>query len=448
MGSAANDFEFCKCQTGESVLHSSGRVLTGDHVRFTWRLYVLVYLSLLLLGITYVSIVGMRIAPDTGGYSEWADMLIQCRFNYLSYLSNVSFVVPPILYIGWVTVVALFKVALLSQWTMGLIVLNIFLFASIGTTLVFIVASLSHSKISALIAWLMYAASFELLIWTSYVLSDISALALTFSPFLIYVLYLNKRSHHLIWFFGILAIVTLAFFYRPTNLPLIATFAICAIITIQTKAITPGQTQAKYSRFLFLFITIGIILGFFLASVLAQRPDLWPFDFARSEIDFISQYYNSGTVMTGRPETSHQPPAALIDYVAITLDRFIHYFSPTAEGFSFIHKVMSSLFYLPIYCLAGFSFLCLFSKNGYSRTNTWLVAQTAAIFVLFYASYHAVTWIDFDWRYRVPCIPVLILLAALGLDRIIRMNCVYQFVCAPSEKLLQKVKTFLFRCCL
>jgi hypothetical protein len=417
-------------------------------VRFTWWLYPLVYLSLLLLGIAYVSIVGMRIAPDTGTYSRWADMLMQYHFNYSSYLSDISFPVPPILYIGWVTVVALFKMALLSQWTMGLVVLNIILFASIGTALVFIVASLSYSKISVFVAWLVYAASFDLLQWVPCVLSDISALALTFSPFLVYVLYLNRRSHHLIWFFGALAIVTIAFFYRPTNLPLLATFAICAIITIQTKATTPGQAQAKYSRFLFLFITIGIIIGFFLASLLAQSPNLWPFDSARSPVDFISQYYKSGTVITGRPETSHQPPSALIDYVAITFDRFIHYFSPTAEGFSFIHNVMSSLFFIPVYCLAGFSFLCLFHKNGYSNTNTWLVAQTAVIFVLFYASYHAVTWIDFDWRYRVPCIPVIILLAALGLDRIIRMKCVYQFICAPGEELLQKAKTFLFRSCL
>jgi hypothetical protein len=406
-----------------SVLYSSRRVLTGDHVMFTWQLYVLVYLSLLLLGIAYVSIVGIRIGADTvTHYSPWADMLIQYRFNYSSYLSNVSFAGPSILYIGWVTVVALFKIALLSQWTLGVIVLNIISFASVGTALVFIVATLSYSKISVFIAWLIYAGSFDLLQWVPSVASDTSFLALTFSPFLVYIFYLSSRRHYLIRFLGVLAVLTLAFFYRPTGLPLIATFAICAIVTMQTRAITPGQTQARYSRFLFLFITIGIIFGFFLASVLAQNPDLWPFDFARSPIDSISRVYNSGKVMSDRPETSHLPPAALIDYVAITLDRFIHYFLPTAEGFSFIHKVMSSLFFIPIYCLAGFSFLCLFSKNGYSRTNTWLVAQTAVLFVLFYASYHAITWIDFDWRYRVPCIPVLILLAALGVDRIIRMR--------------------------
>jgi len=401
-------------------------------MRFSWRQYVLIFSSFLLLGIAYTSIRGIQIAPDTGTYSQWADILIRNHFHYPSYLSDVSFKTPAILYIGWVTVVALFKLALSSQWVVGLVVFNIVLFAAIGTALISIVGLLSDTKLPVLLAGLMYATSFHLLQWVSFVLSDISFLALTFTPLFIYVLFLNRRRHHISFVLGILAILALAVSYRPASIPLLATFAIGTIATIQTKAATP-ESRARYSRLLFSFTMIGVIIILLLGSLLAQNPNLWPFDFARGEVDFTSQNYNKGIVIHGRPETFHQPPVALIDYIAITLDKFIHYFSPTAEGFSFIHKVYSILFYIPIYLLAGFGVLFLFLKDGYRRTSTWLVALTASLFVLFFASYHAVLTIDFDWRYRVPCIPVLILLAALGVNRIIAVNRLQQFVHAPQE---------------
>lgn len=408
-------------------------------MRFSWRQYGLIFSSLLLLGIAYTSIKGVQIAPDTGTYSQWADILIQHHFHYPSYLSDVSFKTPPVFYIGWVTVVALFKLALSSQWVVGLVVFNIILFAAIGTALISIVGLLSDTKIPVLVAGLMYLASFDLWQWVSFVLSDISALALTFSPFFIYVLFLNRRRHPVGYLLGILAILSLAVFYRPTSLPLLATFAVCTVATIQTKTTTP-ESRVRYSRFLFSFTMIGIIVVLLLGSLLAQNSDLWPFDFARSEIDVTSQNYSKGIVIHDRPETFHQPPVALIDYIAITFDKFVHYFSPIAEGFHIIHKVGSILYYLLVYGLAGFGFLCLFRKDGYSHASPWLVALTAALFVLFFASYHAVLTIDFDWRYRVPCIPVLILLATLGVNRIMRVNRLQQFVHAHSAKLLPKLQ--------
>jgi len=402
-------------------------------MRFRRRQYVLIYSLLLLIGIAYTAIKGVQIAPDTGTYSQWADILIRNHFHYSSYLSDAP---ASTFYVGWVTVVALLKLALSSQWVVGLVALNIILFAAIGTALISIVGLLSDTKIPVLLAGLMYAVSFDLWQWVSFALSDISALALTFSPFFIYVLFLNRR--HIGYFLGIWAILVLAVSYRPTSIPLLTTFAICTIATIQTKAATP-ESRARYSRFLLSFTMIGIIIVLVLGSLLVQNPNLWPFDFARSEVDFTSQLYDKGIVIHDRPETFHQPPVALIDYIAITFDKFIHYFSPTAEGFSLIHKVISVLFYLPLYCLAGFGFLCLFRKDGYSRTSTWLVALAAALFVLFFASYHAVLIIDFDWRYRVPCIPVLILLAALGVNRIAGVHRLQQFVYTLSEKLWEKL---------
>src|SRR5690349_4066022 len=67
---------------------------------------------------------GIIASSDTATYSGWADALISCHFNYLTWARETDFVVPLTLYAGWTTVVALFKLLLGSAWMKGIVVLN------------------------------------------------------------------------------------------------------------------------------------------------------------------------------------------------------------------------------------------------------------------------------------------------------------------------------------
>src|SRR5687767_1876336 len=67
---------------------------------------------------------GIRTGSDTATYSRWADLLIAHRFNLFSYLQEQSFVVPPVLYIGWIVVVAGLKTAAGTSWMSAIVGLN------------------------------------------------------------------------------------------------------------------------------------------------------------------------------------------------------------------------------------------------------------------------------------------------------------------------------------
>ena len=64
--------------------------------------------SMLFFGF-YVFLRDPVLSKDSYTYSRWADILIKHGFNYKEYFNEVNFAVPPHLYSGFVTVVALTK---------------------------------------------------------------------------------------------------------------------------------------------------------------------------------------------------------------------------------------------------------------------------------------------------------------------------------------------------
>ena len=75
------------------------------------------------------AVISLRRGPifsaDSARYSHWADLLIASNFNYISWSSGTDWVVPPLAYAGFVTIVALNKLILGSAWANGIVVLNL-----------------------------------------------------------------------------------------------------------------------------------------------------------------------------------------------------------------------------------------------------------------------------------------------------------------------------------
>jgi hypothetical protein len=77
-------------------------------------------------------------------------------------------------------------------------------------------------------------------------------------------------------------------------------------------------------------------------------------------------------------------------------------------------------FFLPCYSLAAWLALALWRGRtafGASERKVFLAAFGA---LFSYALFHGLVQVDFDWRYRVPVLPHLILLAAGGLADLVR----------------------------
>jgi hypothetical protein len=155
---------------------------------------------------------------------------------------------------------------------------------------------------------------------------------------------------------------------------------------------------------------------------LMQDPARWPFDPLATAFRDTAAAYARGEVVSARPETFHSPPRQLADYLLISADRFVHFFAIDAAAFSRRHTAVGLVFFLPCYVLAAWLAVALWrGRTGFpAGERKVFLAAFGALFS--YALFHALVQVDFDWRYRLPVLPHLILLASGGLADLVRLG--------------------------
>jgi hypothetical protein len=91
------------------------------------------------------------------------------------------------------------------------------------------------------------------------------------------------------------------------------------------------------------------------------------------------------------------------------------------QGYSLKHNLLNMAFFIPAYAfaLSALGFLKRTGAAGQDK-GTQKTAVLCLALIVSFALFHAVTNIDFDWRYRLPIIFPLILLAAIGFDAVIK----------------------------
>jgi hypothetical protein len=359
---------------------------------------------------------GVTKASDTITYSHWADTLISSNFNYLQMSREISFVVSPLLYSGWVTVVALFKSTLGPRWPVGIVLLNycLTLLAVWGT--LNLIKRMTQDALSILLAGALLLIAFDLFSWIHFVLSDSSFMAITFAVYYLFYhlsISMEKRST-LVWRLSLcIALVLLAICYRPTGLPLIIIGGLVYLSKVMLKnggAIERARLARRGGAALCLFGIAAIVLH----AYFMKEPSSWPLSFASSWIQRLSEEYHQGYVVPQRPETYVLNPASMLDYVFITLKKLVYFFSPLANSFSFAHKVANLAFFVPVYLLALSGALKLFRSSALLAVTQWWAGWIALLWTASFALFHAVQQIDYDWRYRLPCLLPLIVLSVSG----------------------------------
>ena len=139
--------------------------------------------ALLIVVLEYVTIT-LRRGPvvstvDTATYSRWADLLVASHFDYFAWSRSIDFVIPPVAYSGWVTVVALNKLAFGSAWADGILALNFAVaIACVGIVLT-LVTRVTASRLAVGAAAALFLVAFELFLWIPYALADVTFMFLT-----------------------------------------------------------------------------------------------------------------------------------------------------------------------------------------------------------------------------------------------------------------------------
>ena len=358
----------------------------------------------------YALAAGVRMSPDSQAYAHWSARLIESGFDYPGLIAEASGGFPAILYALFATLLALLRLAFGDGWTTALVALNFAAHVALAILVVRLTARVTRSGLAAWGALLLYLGCFDLLMWVPLVLSDSTFVLLAFTVFTLAAARILGDSKG--WL-TVLAPAVAGVFYRPTGMVLLPDLA-WAIYLAKTRR--PHLRRGPLLAVLCIGLA-AIVLAF---AWFAQDPGRWPFDSLSAAFDNVAAEYAGGEVVSARPETYHEAPGGLIDYVLIAGDRFLHFFAIGAATFSAGHWLVELAFFLPCYALALWLAVALWrGRTGFEapERKVFLAAFGA---LLSYAVFHALVQVDFDWRYRTPILPHLILLAAGGVADLTR----------------------------
>ncbi|HYE29546.1 MAG TPA: hypothetical protein VEA61_15100 [Allosphingosinicella sp.] len=358
----------------------------------------------------YPLVLGVRMSPDSQAYAHWSERLVDSGFAYPALIAEASGGFPAILYAIFATLLAALRLLFGDGWATALVVLNFAAHVALGLLVVRLAVRLTRSGPAGWGALLLYLACFDLVEWVPFVLSDSTFVLIAFTVFALAAARILGDSRG--WA-TVLGTAALGVFYRPTGMVLLPDLGWAMWLARSPSARLPrARALAAFG-----LAATAAALAF---AWLVQDPGRWPFDAFAASLHNVSSGYAAGEVVGGRPETYHSPPGALTDFLLISADRFVHFFAIGAAGFSLAHWLIELAFFLPCYALAGWLAAALWrGRTAFSapERKVFLAAFGA---IMSYAFFHALVQVDFDWRYRTPILPHLILLAAGGLADLAR----------------------------
>jgi len=151
-------------------------------------------------------------------------------------------------------------------------------------------------------------------------------------------------------------------------------------------------------------IAVLLVIGTFLLAAVMQDVARWPFTILRGWFAYLKIDYDKGMIAVGRPETWVSPPSQYLDFLAMIYRRWLYFFAITLSGYSKLHNLANVLYFVPAYALAA---AALFLRRTAATTLLFLA-------ILVTSAFHGMQEVDFDHRYRLPILPPLIMLAAIG----------------------------------
>lgn len=372
-----------------------------------------IWATLLSAGIchgAYLLVVGVTLASDSAAYAYWSGRLIDSGFDYPTLIAEAKTSFPPLLYVLFATLLALLRLAFGNGWQIALVALNFAAHLGLGVLLVRLVVRSTGSGAAGWGALLLFLGCFDLLVWVPFILSDAT---FVFVAFAIFTLAAARILGDARGWRPVLGLALAGIFYRPTGIVLVPDLA-WALYLARARTI-------RLRRGLALAIlglgTAALALAF---AWFMQDVTRWPFDTLASAFRDTARYYAVGEVVSGRPETFHAPPSQLGDFMLISADRFLHFFAVDAAAFSRGHMIVELLFFLPCYALVAWLAVALWlGRTAFAAPERKVfLAAFGALFS--YALFHGLVQVDFDWRYRLPILPHLILLASAGLADLLR----------------------------
>lgn len=361
--------------------------------------------TLLLLG-SWVVHSGIRMCPDAHTFERWAEQLRQLGWNYGAFLEGAHSTAPPLLYLGIITLAALCQTLVGPGWGGLLVGLNVAGVSFLAVALAWCSRTLGGDWRAGAGTVALLWAGFDLWQWVRYPISDTTFLALEgllLTGLVGLVMGCWGRPRVAIVALGLGGLV--ATFYRPTG------FLLWAPTLVAFARVWAGDSRPRLRRWLVAAAGLAVALIGLNAHLMGRVSETGT---SNHGLQHQAQHYAMGEVVWDRKDTWHGCPQNDGDRIRITLDRWRWFFSPVHASFSLGHNLGNLLFFLPLYGLAVAAGVRMRSADlspGECWGRLMLVSTVFAV-----SLWHALIQVDYDWRYRLPALPPLLILAGCGLS--------------------------------
>jgi hypothetical protein len=360
---------------------------------------------------------GVRTSIDTVSHSNWADLLISLRFNIVLYLRDNTFVVPPVLYLLWITLVATLKTLLGASWMSGVLVLNWIAFCTGSHLTLAAVRRLTASTLALALAFLLFLVAADLLIFIPFVLSDLTFWGLSTTVLVCGLIVATRRFDggdpvpiaRTVVFGSVLLAAAMAF--RPVALPL----AVFWLLSLAASRWPDAVLRLAIPLFAMVAI-VALAVVAMLAYVLVT-PAAWPFGELPGILKMLSEEYQKG-VLTYGPDAFVMvaPASSWAGALRLTAQKWAYFVTPWLPHYSTAHTLLNLAFFVPVYGLGAAALANWRRLASWQQLALWLLTAYA----LTLSAFHAIMQVDYDHRYRLPLLPALIIMAALGLEALRR----------------------------
>jgi len=348
----------------------------------------------------------LRQSLDSATYLSLADSAQQGKVGTFTTSTQANFTI-----VLFPALIAFIRKASPAHWEVILLVMNVICAAVTAVFLMKLVRAVTDSTAAMVAALLFYVCAYDIFAWIGWLLTDHIYTMLSVIGFALLIRGIaNGTTRNLSRSLMMYAVLALAVITRPVGFVLVP-------LTVLVEWVFVRRDTKANRRAVWILFAAGLIVAIVVHAYFFQDMRRWPIDFMRPKLQEYADREQSGEVVWGHTETFHARPVSFVDHVAIEADRFVRFFQVTSDRNSRAHNLYSILYYGLLYPLALFG-IATALRDGDRRRSA--VVHVAFLWILTAVALSAVSILDYDWRYRLPLMPQMILLAAIGTEAAIR----------------------------
>jgi len=360
-------------------------------------LTLLFFISLIFIFITFN--ISFVMGGDSYTYVEWVKFIKIGSYEFIN--DNSSHNQKGYNYLITVFIIYFCQLISMQFWQYIFIYLNLLIFIYLFLLILFLFDDKIKNIPVLLFSFYIFFLNYEQFLWVRYILTDYFFYLLVSLSLYAFIKMRNFSLNK--YFLLIILIFVLSFFTRPTYIIFLLIFGLkilkffCNLLNI----------NHLYSVFCFFSLLLFAVLFTYIVQS-GLITDL--------ALEKIYRYYSEGVVVIQRYHTYVEvEEVTILILIKLFCYKFIYFFIFWDQLYSFKHNLINSVIFIPTYIFAVFSLYQYKKFNKYHKK----IIFNCFIYILCFAFFHALTSIEYDWRFRLPVYFPIFLISILGFYKLI-----------------------------